>query len=117
MTCSCGKCTFCDAQKFKDLYNSFTTLVKYHSYGRICIEAIARYNQYGVNEMKLKYWKKKYSKLHDKLSLFHYHFDKDFDMPSHDGFEGRVFVNNEIEVDAGDFKEILDILDLYQSLP
>ena len=37
----------------------------------------------------------------NKLSLFHYHFDLDFDLPSHDGFEGRVFVNNEIEVEAG----------------
>lgn len=51
----------------------------------------------------------------NKLSLFHYHFDLDFDLSSHDGFEGKVFVNNEIEVDAKDFKEILEFIDLYQS--
>lgn len=115
MTCTCGKCTYCDVQKCQDLYKSCTTLVEYHSCLSSCKEAITYHDQNVWNEKKQMYWKRKYSKLYDKLSLFHYHFDKDFDLPSHYGFEGRVFVNNEIEVDAKDFKEILEFIDLYQS--
>ena len=47
---------------------------------------------------------------------FHYDFDKDFDLPSHEWYRGRVFVKDEIEVDAEDFKEILKFLDLYQDI-
>lgn len=109
MTCTCGKCTFCDVQKFQNLYDKFDLLVEYHSNSDSCFEAILDYP-------KSKYWKRKYYKLYDKLVLFHYHFDKDFDTPGHSGSEGRVFVNDEIEVVAEDFGDILNFLRLYDEV-
>ncbi len=116
MTCSCGKCTYCAVQKFQDLYNKFNSLVEYHSYTDSCKEANIDHDNYVLKDKKLKYWERRYSKLYDKLMLFHYDFDKDFDQPSHEGYEGKVFVNNEIEVDAEDFKEILVFLHLFENV-
>lgn len=116
ITCSCGKCTYCDVWKFQDLYNIFNSLVDYHSYTDSCKEAIIDYDNSVLKDKKLKYWTRRYSKLYDKLILFHYDFDKDFDLPSHEGYKGKVFVNDEIEVDAEDFKEILVFLDLFENV-
>jgi len=78
--------------------------------------AIDEYDDRIGNGKNLQLWARKYHKLYDKLILFHNDFDKDFDLPSHEGYEGRVFVNDEIEVEAEDFKEILKFLDLYQDI-
>lgn len=115
LTCICGKCTYCDVQKFQDLYDKFNLLAEYHAYSASCKDAVAEYNNY-VLENQDKYWRKKHYKLYDKLALFHYHFDKDFDTPGHEGFEGRVFVDDEIEVDKKDFDRILDFLSLYDEV-
>lgn len=114
LTCTCGKCAYCDVQKFQDLYAKFSLLTEFHSYSECCKEAIEGYKNYGLDG-NVRYWRQKYSKLIDKMALFHYHFDKDFDTPDHEGFEGRVFVDDEIEVDKKDFKGILEFLELYES--
>lgn len=115
MTCTCGKCAYCDVQKFQNLYNKFSLLAEYHAYSNSCKEAIEDYDNY-LLENKDKYWKRKHYKLYDKLALFHYHFDKYFDTHDHEGYEGRVFVNDEIEADWKDFESILVFLRLYDGM-